>query len=215
MLVKLYKVNTWKIFVAITLVVLYFSFLMNAALPFERMTFNSLSEQLSANRIHNLLENQKKWQWLSYIFVPVFLLIKCLLVAVAIDVGALFLEIELKFKKAFKIAMVSEIASIMLIATKFGWFFYHRDTLSLEYVQGFMPLSLSSLIDTSSIDKWFIYPIQVINLFELAYWFILAYFLSIEIKKPFNKAFQFVVSTYGVGLFIWIIFMVFLILNFS
>lgn len=60
MLTKLYQLNKWKIFVALTLATLYFSFMMNVALPFERMTFNSLSEQLSANRIQELLENQKK-----------------------------------------------------------------------------------------------------------------------------------------------------------
>lgn len=212
---KLYNKNKWLVFTIVVLITLYFTWLMNAALPFNRMMYNSLSEQLSANRIHKLIESQQKWEWLGYLILPLLLIIKWFLVAVALDVGALLFEIELKFKKAFQIAMLSEMAFLLLLGVKFGWFFYNRDTLTLEYVQGFMPLSLSSLIDTSSIDKWFIYPLQVINLFEIAYWFILAYFLSIELKKPFGKAFQFVASTYGVGLIIWVIFMAFLVLNFS
>lgn len=215
MLTKLYQLNKWKIFVALTLATLYFSFMMNVALPFERMTFNSLSEQLSANRIQELLENQKKWQWLGYVFVPVFLVIKWLLVAVALDIGALFLEIELKFKNAFKIAMVSEIVFVFLLLVKFGWFFYHRETLTLEYVQFFTPLSLINLIDYSQLDKWFVYPIQNINFFELVYWFLLAYFLSKETKKSFGKSFEFVLYSYGVGLLIWMVFVSFLILNYT
>ena len=215
MIQKLYAQNKWLIFTAIVLVTLYFTWLMNAALPFNRMIYNSLSDQLSANRIQKLIEGQQKWRWLSYALMPILLIIKWFLVAVAIDVGAMFFEVELKFKKAFQIAMLSEMAFLLLLAVKFGWFFYNRDTLTLAYVQAFMPLSLSSFIDVSKIDKWFIYPLQVINIFELIYWLLLAYFLGIELKKPSGKAFQFVLGTYGVGLLIWIIFMAFLILNFS
>tara|TARA_R110001592_G_scaffold57323_1_gene174286 strand:- start:3559 stop:4206 length:648 start_codon:yes stop_codon:yes gene_type:complete len=215
MLKILYNQNKWLVFGGITIVALYFTWLMNAALPFERMTYNSLSEQLSANRIHELLESQQKWKWLGYLFVPVLLLIKWALVAITLDVGALFLEIELKFKKAFQIAMLSEVAFIILLATKFGWFFYHREILTLEYVQFFMPLSLGNIIDISSIDKWFVYPLQAFNAFEFIYWLVLAYFLSLEIKQTFWKSFHFVILTYGLGLVIWLIFIAFLILNFS
>jgi len=188
---------------------------MNAALPFERMMYNSMSEQISANRIQALIENQQKWDWVGYLLLPLLLTIKWFLVAVALDIGALLFEVELKFKKSFHIAMASEFVFLFLVAIKFGWFFYNRETLTLEYVQLFMPLSLSSLVDLKGVDKWFVYPLQVANLFEIAYWFVLAYFLSIELKRPYGKAVQFVMATYGVGLLVWIIFMAFLILNFS
>ncbi len=215
MLLKLYQFNKWKLFAVITLAALYFSFLMKVALPFERMTFNSLSEQLSANRIQELIENQKKWQWLGYVFVPIFLLLKWLMVAVVLDIGAVIFELELAFKKAFHIAMASEIVFVLVLLVKFGWFFYHRETLSLEYVQFFTPLSLINLVDYTLLDKWFIYPIQTINIFELAYWFLLTYFLSKETHKPFGKSFQYVMYSYGIGLLIWMVFVSFLILNFT
>lgn len=215
MLQKLYNQNKWIVFSGVFLITLYFTWLMNAALPFERMMYNSMSEQISANRIQALIENQQKWDWVGYLLLPLLLTIKWFLVAVALDIGALLFEVELKFKKSFHIAMASEFVFLFLVAIKFGWFFYNRETLTLEYVQLFMPLSLSSLVDLKGVDKWFVYPLQVANLFEIAYWFVLAYFLSIELKRPYGKAVQFVMATYGVGLLVWIIFMAFLILNFS
>lgn len=215
MLLNYYQLNKWKIFAAITLAALYFSLMMNVALPFERMTFNSLSEQLSANRIQELLENQKKWQWLGYVFVPIFLLLKWLMVAVVLDIGAVIFELELSFKKAFHIAMASEIVFILLLLVKFGWLFYHREIITLEYVQFFTPFSLINLIDYTQLDKWFIYPIQTINVFEISYWFLLAYFLSKETKRSFGKSFEYVIYSYGVGLLIWMVFISFLILNYT
>jgi hypothetical protein len=215
MIQKLYTTNRWLIFSGILIITLYFTWLLNAALPFDQMMYNSLSEQISANRIKELIENQKKWQWLGYAFVPVLLLIKWFLVAITIDLGALLLEVELKFKKAFQIAMLSEVAFIILLATKFGWFFANKEILTLEYVNSFMPFSVGNIIDLSLVDKWFIYPIQVFNLFEVLYWFVLAYFLHLEIKHTYWQSFKFVILTYGTGLLIWIVFMAFLILNFS
>jgi len=215
MLKKLQEQNVWYVFIIITLVSVYFSVLMNKALPFEQMMYNSLSEQLSVNRINVLIENQKKWAWLGYILLPIILVIKWFLVAVALDIGALVLEIQLKFKKAFQIAMLSEIAFLLLMAVKFGWYFYHRDTLSLEYMQLFMPLSLSNFFNLSQLDKWFIYPLQVINVFEIIYWLLLSHFISLEIKKPFTKSLQFIALTYGIGLLVWVVFMGFLILHFN
>ena len=215
MLVKLQQQNKWLVFTTISLIAIYFTWLMNAALPFEKMLFNSFYEQVSINRIKSMMYSREKWQWIGYAIVPLVLIIKWFLVAIVLDVGALLLEVKLKFKKAFQIAMLSEVVFLVLVAVKFGWFFYNRDILTLEYVQSFMPLSVTNLTNMNSIDKWFIYPLQILNLFEVSYWLLLAYFLSTALKKTFGKALQFVAITYGSGLVIWVVFIAFLTLSFS
>ncbi len=55
--------------------------------------------------------------------------------------------------------------------------------------------------------------LQLVNLFEIAYWLLLADLLKKIINRPFWKSFEFVLSTYGVGLLIWTVFVVFLTLN--
>jgi len=176
---------------------------------------NSLSEQLSVERIKELTTTQKKWEWINYAIVPFILVIKWCLTAIPFYIGAIFFDIKLTFKKAYQIAMMSEVVFLVLLFVKFIWFYTHQDDLTLEYLQFFMPLSLISLFEINELDKWFVYPLQIVNLFEITYWAVLAFLLAKEIQKPLWKAFEFVLSTYCVGLSIWVIFISFLVLNYS
>ena len=95
------------------------------------------------------------------------------------------------------------------------WLFFNSDNVGLEYIQYFYPLSAINLVDYKIIAPWSIYAIQILNLFELLYWFVLAFLLTGLLKKNFWSSFEFVLSTYGLGLFFWVVFVVFLSLNFS
>ncbi len=64
-------------------------------------------------------------------------------------------------------------------------------------------------------QPWFIYPFQVFNLFELAYWFILAYLIGKELNENTDKGFSIVASSYGVSLLIWVVGVMFFTLNMS
>ena len=59
-----------------------------------------------------------------------------------------------------------------------------------------------NIIGSQGLEAWFIYPFQVLNLFEVAYWFILAYFIGKEINDTTEKGLSIVASSYGVGLLI-------------
>ncbi len=56
---------------------------------------------------------------------------------------------------------------------KLVWVKFFVENLTLEYLQFFVPLSLSSMFNPVSLSKWLIYPLQTLNLFEIAYIFIL------------------------------------------
>jgi len=215
MLHRLINLNKWGMVVSFTLITVILSWAMRNYLPFDQMLFNSFSEQLSVERIKVYTANQKKWAWLGYITMSLMLVIKWSLTTIPFYIGAIFFDIKLTFKKAFHIVLVSELIFLLLILVKFAWFYYLKDELTLEYLQFFRPLSLINLFEINELDKWFVYPLQTVNLFEITYWFVLASLLAKEIQKPFWKAFEFVLATYGVGLLVWVIFMSFLILNFS
>ena len=56
---------------------------------------------------------------------------------------------------------------------------------------------------------------RVINIFEVTYWFILAYLIGKEINDTTEKALSIVASSYGVGLLIWVASVMFFTLNIS
>ena len=55
----------------------------------------------------------------------------------------------------------------------------------------------------------------MLNLLEVAYWFILAYLIGKELNENIDKGFLIVASSYGVALLIWIVGVMFLTLNMS
>ena len=86
---------------------------------------------------------------------------------------------------------------------------------TLEDLQYFYPFSTLNIIGYEGLEPWFIYPLQVLNLFELVYWLLLGYGLSKSLKTSMDAAMGIVVSSYGVGLLIWVVAVMFLTLNMS
>ena len=82
-------------------------------------------------------------------------------------------------------------------------------------LQNYNPLGVSGFLKNDTIPKYLLYPIQQLNLFEVAYWFLLAYGIKSLGNIDFKKALKITSLSYGVGLAIWCIFIVFLQLQFS
>jgi hypothetical protein len=197
--------------IAITQVImtLFFVQLLN---PIELIKSN-LIEQLSIVKIHHIIEKNRKWIWVSTLTIPFILLFKVFLINICFKIGSFFNGV--KINNLIKIVLYSELIFIASSFIKFIWFWTHKANLSLEYVQTFAPLSLVSLFNTTEIEKWALYPLQTINAFEILYWLTLSWLISKELKLKFWKSFEFVMSTYGVGLLIWIVFVMFLTINMS
>ena len=78
-----------------------------------------------------------------------------------------------------------------------------------------MPLSLESLFGYANFERWYIYPMQVINLFEVTYWIILSVLLARELQISRSKALVLVAGSYGAGVALWVTGVMFLLLNFG
>jgi len=214
-LIKWFLIFDKRYFFAwITLFYVLFNLIINEFIITNEFYYNSLGEQLSIERIDEILNLKQKWNWITYLFIPVTLLIKYSLIAFCLDVGAVISGYRISFKKLFQVVMIADLVFLLaqLLRTIILWI---TDINSLTEIQYFLPFSLLSLFDVKELDVWFIYPLQVINVFEIVYWFILALGLKIVFEKKFSKMFRLVLSSYGTGLVIWIMVVMFLSINFS
>ena len=82
-------------------------------------------------------------------------------------------------------------------------------------MQQYYPLSYINFLDLEKIQPWLIYPLKTINLFEIAYFFVLVYGLWKLLKNKFSKSLEIVAVSYGSGLVIWLGLVMFLTLNMS
>lgn len=105
---------------------------------------------------------------------------------------------------------------MLVIVFKTAWFYFLQTDYNLEDLQYFYPLSALNIVGYEGLQPWFIYPFQILNLFELAYWLILAYLIGEEINDTEStKGLQIVASSYGISLLIWVIGVMFFTLNIS
>lgn len=209
-----YAINKFQIFFLFVLLSCFFTIIINTFIVDDQVYYHSFGEQMSIDRIDKMLQLKNEWEWLGYIAIPIFLLIKYSSVGTCLMIGVFFSGWDLSFKKAFQIAMIADIALLLGQLVKvISLFFINLKTLN--EIQTFMPLSILSLFDLKSIQPWFLYPFQQINIFEILYWLLLGLLLKVEIKKSYEFSLKIVVASYGSGLLIWIIFLMFLSVNFS
>lgn len=205
-----------KILLTILIIVsVFFNYFLNELLNTKEFVINNLADHFTQVQLEKALNLQKKWEWLGYVFIPILLLIKISIIASIIDVGCFFFGKEIKYKKLFNIVVKAEFVFLLVIVFKTAWFYYFKTDYNLEDLQFFYPLSALNIVGYEGLDPWWVYPFQVLNLFELAYWFILAYLLGNALKTNTDKGFSIVASSYGVSLLIWVVGVMFFTLNMS
>lgn len=197
----------------ITLCHLTIVFISSHTISTNELIKESLSKQISGERITKYLELQSEWIWLGYVITGLIVLIRTGLIILCLKIGALLYNY--KIRNYLPIIIAGELSLICMNALSLCWFLLNDDNLNLVLIGSFTPLAASNFFNLSIIEPVFHYPLRIINAFEISFWFMLTYFISKELKIKFWKAFEFVMSTYGVGLLIWIVFVMFLTINLS
>jgi hypothetical protein len=202
-----------NLFIIIVMFSLLIGLLTNMLLISETLYYNTFAEQLTAEKIEGIIEQSYEWAWIGYVFVPIIYYIKFLLVTLVLQAGFFFFERKVSFSTIFKAVMLAEIPFLVVPVIKLFWFLFIQTHYTLNDLQYFFPLSALQLFDIKSLPIWQIYPLQLFNIFELFYWVLLAYWLKKLLNISLNKSMEVVVSSYGTGLFLWVVFITFLSIN--
>ena len=197
----------------------YFSVIV---LPINDLLYQSYSEKLTTVQIEKVFAFQEKWRWISYALVPLLLLLKISLIASVLYIGTFFYsKVKVTFKQLFDAVIKAEFVFLLVSILKIIWFYFFQTNYTLEDLQYFYPLSALNIVGYQGLESWFIYPLQVLNLFELAYWSLLAYFIGKlaftekDKGKPMDLGFKIVASSYGSALLLWVVVVMFFTLNYS
>jgi hypothetical protein len=160
-----------------------------------------------------MLSQQEKWAWLGYLILPIVYLLKIGLISSCTYVG-LFLVCgnKVRLRDIFPAVIKADMIFLIPAIIKLVWFTFNTD-YTIEDIQYFMPGSLLNFFESSSVEKWLVYPLQAFNIFEVAFWFVLAYQLKEFFKNDFTASFQTVALSYGSSFVVWVVFVVFLTLN--
>lgn len=175
----------------------------------ELQSFDLVGDEAKAK----MLESWQKWRWLSFAVAPLLLLIRLSLVTLCLFVGSFFFAdmAGRKFKDWWGVAMVAQsvmllysvVLCIINIAAGANEALEVTKCISLLFLGG------------EGIEQWIKIPLSAVNVFEIAYWFLMAKLVSVKTDNGFGKSFKFVMSSYGVGYLFYIVLLMFLTLYLS
>jgi len=211
-----------KHFIIVCSVTYMVSCLYNTILNIDNLFINTISEILTPKEIEEYLNINNKWKWVSYAIIPIILLIKTSLIASILYIGTFFYsKIKVTYKQLFNAVVKAEFVFLGVGVLKIIWFYFFQTNYTLEDLQYFYPLSALNIVGYQGLEPWFIYPLQVLNLFELAYWLLLSYFIGKlaftdkDAGKPMDLGLKIVASSYGSALLLWVVVVMFFTLNYS
>lgn len=205
--------DNWYIFLILVFYFLVISVLSNHLLLSNILFYDTFSEQLTIEKIDKLISFINKWKWLGYVFIPIIYLLKFSLISLVLLIGFFFIDKKVSFSLLFKAVMLAEIPFLLIPLIKLFWFLFIQTQYTFNDLQYFYPLSALQLFDIKSLQTWQIYPLQLLNMFELVYWVLLAYWLKRLLNITLTKGMEIVIGSYGTSLLLWIVFITFLSLN--
>ena len=209
------SLKTFYLFAGFCLFVLLLTGAFNFVLVSETLIRNYYAQQLGGDRIDAILRIQRKYQFMAYLVLPLMYLFKFTCITLCITIGTIFSNVKINFSKIFKVVIISEAIFILPLLIKLVWFSFFKTNYTLLDLQLSSPLSLLSIFDIAEVKRWFYYPLSTFNIFELLYCACLTYGMSVQLNKNFKKTLPVVLYSYGSGLTVWTIFIMFLSINFN
>jgi hypothetical protein len=196
--------NNRTLFCVITLFLVINNYFLNEFIFNDGILYDVLDDQLSIDHIATVVYLMNRWKWIGYLLIPIVLLVKIYVISFCIEIGAIFKGYNISIKKIVHVVLLTEpvIVAGQIIRTAV---LYFSGSAGINEIQYFYPLSILNLFNSANLESWLIYPLQMINLFVLTYFFVLAYGLSMILRKNFTGMLSFVVSTYGTCLLIWVL----------
>ena len=178
----------------------------------ETVFYNTYSEQLTMDRSLMLFERMKDFVWFSYAMVPVLLFLKTTFISLIIYTGIFLynLNSQVNFGTVFRIVLCSEIILSVASLIKFLWMYFFGGNLDLNDLVFFYPLSLINFFTKEEVSRIWIYPLQIINVFQILYILLLSFGLKRICMLDDSDSDRIVLSTYLPALTIWIAVIIFI-----
>lgn len=181
--------------------------------------YNTYSNKIAFDRLINLYELSRKWQWIGFVLIPIIVLLRVFYTSVVLYTGVIFADLKVRFGKIIKVALLADFVYILSGLAKLVILIFFKEISTLEDLQ-FQPFSVMELLDRHNVDQLFIYPLNLLNVFELAYILALAWLVYIILNKSkegqpvkFMQSLKLVIASYGSSLLFWVAVNMFFTLN--
>lgn len=141
---------------------------------------------------------------LKYFSIPFVYLWKFTVIAFVIWVGCFMYGYRVTYKQCWGVVIGAEYIFLVPELLKILWFMVVETDPSYHDIRAFYPFSLMHFFDYYSIDKRWAYPLRALNLFEIAYWFLLVSGIHHYARKEKRIVWLIVICSYILIFFLWL-----------
>lgn len=145
---------------------------------------------------------------LKYLSIPFVYLWKFTVIAFVIWVGCFMYGYRVTYRECWGVVIGAEFIFLVPEILKIIWFMAVQTDPTYHDIRAFYPFSLMHFFDYYSIDKRYAYPLRALNLFEIAYWFMLVKGIHHYARKEKKIVWLIVACSYILLFFLWLIFYV-------
>jgi hypothetical protein len=167
-----------------------------------RSFFDKSGQALSAIPGQDVLLYAGLQKWI-YVLTALYLLFKIYLVSLILYTALYIADHLVAFFLILHMVTLCELLFSLSAVIKIWWFHHYYPHGSLLDWHRFYTLSALSILDSIPAD-W-CYPLQTLNAFEVAYWFLLAYGIARISGLHYWHSFKIIAFSYLPALFIWIV----------
>jgi hypothetical protein len=141
---------------------------------------------------------------LKMLSIPFIYLWKFTVIAFVIWVGCFMFGYRVTYSQCWGVVIGAEFIFLVPEVLKIVWFMTVQADPSYIDIRGFYPLSLMHFVDYYSIDDRWAYPLRALNLFEIAYWFLLVEGIHHYARKDKKYVWIIVACSYILLFFLWL-----------
>lgn len=145
---------------------------------------------------------------LKFLSVPFVYMWKFTVIAFVIWVGCFMFGYRVTYTQCWGVVIGAEYIFLIAEVLKIIWFMTVQTDPTLNDISAFYPFSLMHFFDYYSLDKRWAYPLRALNLFEIAYWFLLVEGIQHYARKDKKYIWIIVSCSYILIFFLWLLFYV-------
>ena len=198
----------WLILYILTITIS--TFLLETFIYTEDLYYNSISENLTIERVEKVIAFKTKYWWAKYALLPIVDLIGLIFIASILCLALFLYDLPIKFSKCFEIALWGGFIFLISPFLKLLWFGLIEADYTLADIKAFPSFSLLMFFDKEELPRYLIYPIYSFNLYRLTYFLVLTRGMQVLFQRSFAQSIKMVLSTVGVWLVLLNVIVVFL-----
>jgi hypothetical protein len=143
---------------------------------------------------------------LQFFSIPLIYLWKFTVIGFVIWVGSFMFGFRITFTQCWSVVMAAEFVFLAPEFLKIIWFMFIETDPTLPQIKAFYPFSLMNLVDYTTIQKQYAYPLKAISIFEIFYVLVLVNGVHYYAKRDKKAAWWIVSTSYILIFLLWLLF---------